>query len=261
LHQIKIGLDRVVDAETDALTGKVSGYGSDVIKVKNEFNNLIKQKNPDYAKANAEFADAQRIKNSFEMGQKYQSLDVKEAAAKLKGFNEAEKEAFRLGMVADINNRVGNFKGGDFTRQVFKSDNQKMLVRYAFDDQAAYNEFSQFVKGLADQSKTAKTIIGGSPTAPRLASQENAGQIGQMAQSAATGDLLGMAKAVGSSMLARSKGISSETSEALQKRLFSTDPIEQRAILSELNRRVKAKPTGLLSGAASVGTISGILGD
>lgn len=261
LHQIKIGLDRVVDAETDALTNKVTGYGRDVIKVKNEFNDLIKAKNPDYAKANAEFADSARIKNSFEMGQKYQNLDVQEAAAKIKGFNEAEKEAFRLGMVADINKRLGDFKGGDFTRQVFKSDNQKMLVRYAFDDQAKYNEFSQFVKGMAEQSKTAKALIGGSKTGERLSTQEGAGQIGQMAQSAATGDLLGLAKAAGSSMLARSKGISSETSEALQKRLFSTDPIEQRAILTELNRRVKARPTGLLSGAAGVGTISGILGD
>jgi len=104
-------------------------------------------------------------------------------------------------------------------------------------------------------------LIGGSPTAPRLATQEGAGQIGQMAQSAATGDLLGLTRAAGASVLARSKGISSETSEALQKRLFSTDPIEQRAILSELNRRVKARPTGLLSGAAGVGTLSGILGD
>ena len=261
LHQIKIGLDRVVDAETDALTSKVTGYGRDVIKVKNEFNDLIKAKNPDYAKANAEFADSARIKNSFEMGQKYQSLDVQEAAAKIKSFNEAEKEAFRLGMVADINKRLGDFKGGDFTRQVFKSDNQKLLVRYAFDDQAKYNEFSQFVKGMAEQSKTAKALIGGSKTGERLSTQEGAGQIGQMAQSAATGDLLGLAKAAGSSMIARSKGISSETSEALQKRLFSTDPIEQRAILTELNRRTKSRPTGLLSGAAGVGTLSGILGD
>jgi len=261
LHQIKIGLDRVVDAETDALTSKVTGYGRDVIKVKNEFNDLIKAKNPDYAKANAEFADSARIKNSFEMGQKYQSLDVQEAAAKIKSFNEAEKEAFRLGMIADINKRVGEFKGGDFTRQVFKSDNQKLLVRYAFDDQAKYNEFSQFVKGLTEQSKTAKALIGNSKTAERLATQEGAGQIGQMAQSAATGDLFGLAKAAGASMLARSKGISSETSEALQKRLFSVDPIEQRAILTELNRRTKSRPTGLLSGAAGVGTLSGILGD
>jgi len=261
LHQIKIGLDRVIDKETDAVTGKVSGYGRDVINVKNEFNDKIKAINPDYAKANAEFADASRIKNSFEMGQKYQQLDPKEAAANIKKMNPDEKEAFRLGMMADINDRVGNFKGGDFSRQIFKSDNQKLLVRYAFDDQQAYNDFSQYVKGLTEQSKTAKKILGGSPTGERLSSQEQAGQLGQIAQSAASGDVFGLMKAAGSSLLSRAKGISSETSEMLQKKLFNADPIEQRAILSELNRRAKIPKTGLLSGAAGVGTATGIIGD
>ena len=261
LHKIKIGLDRVIDSETDSVTGKISGYGGDVIKVKNEFNDKIKSLNPDYAKANAEFADASRIKNSFEMGQKYQQLDPKEAAANIKKMNSDEKEAFRLGMMADINKRVGDFKGGDFSRQVFKSDNQKMLVRYAFDDQKAYNDFSQYVKGLTNQSATAKSLIGGSKTGERLATQEQAGELGQMAQSAATGDLFGVARAAGSSLLARTRGISGETSEALQQRLFATDPIEQRLILTELNKRAKAKPTGLLSGAAALGTATGILGD
>ena len=261
LHKIKIGLDRVIDSETDSVTGKVSGYGRDVINVKNEFNDKIKSLNPDYAKANAEFADASRINKSFEMGQNYQQLDPKEAAASIKKMNSDEKEAFRLGMMADINRRVGEFKSGDFTRQIFKSDNQKMLVRYAFDDQKAYNNFSQYVKGLEKQSKTSKTVIGGSPSGERLSTQEQAGELGQLAQSAASLDVLGMAKAAGSTLLARTKGISGETSEALQQRLFATDPIEQRLILTELNKRAKAKPTGLLSGAAALGTATGILGD
>lgn len=273
LHKIKIGLDRVIDSETDAVTGKVSGYGRDVVKVKNEFNDKIKSLNTDYAKANAEFADASRIQNSFQMGQKYQQLDPKEAASNIRKMNADEKEAFRLGMMADINKRLGDFKGGDFTRQVFKSDNQKLLVRNAFSDitdangnvvksaQDAYTEFSQYVKGLTQQSKTAKTIIGGSPSGERIATQQQAGELGQIAQSAATGDLFGMARAAGSSLFSRAKGIGSETSEALQKRLFSTDPIEQRAILAELNRRARVPKTGLLSGAAGVGTATGILGD
>jgi hypothetical protein len=261
LHQIKMGLDRVINKETDAVTNKVTPYGRDVVNVKNEFNDLIKANNPAYAQANAEFADYATIQKAFQLGQKYQSVDVKEAAAKLKAFNDAEKEAFRLGMMADINKRVGDFKGGDFSRQVFKSDNQKLLVRYAFDDQQKYNEFSQYVKALGEQSKTAKTVLGGSPTAGRLATQEQAGDIAQMAQSAATGGLTGLAVAAGKSMLSRAKGIGTETSEQLQKRLFTVDPIEQRAILMELNRRAKTRPTGLLSGAAGLGTVTGILGD
>jgi len=261
LHKIKIGLDRVIDAETDSVTGKVSGYGRDVINVKNEFNDKIKSLNTDYAKANAEFADASRIKSSFEMGQKYQQIDPKEAAANIKKMNSDEKEAFRLGMMADINKRVGNFKGGDFSRQIFKSDNQKLMVRYAFDDQNAYNEFSQYVKGLEQQSKTAKALLGGSKTGERLATQEEAGALGGITQSLSSGDLTGTALGLLKNALARSRGISGETSEALQKKLFTVDPIEQRAVLAELNRRARKKPTGLLSGAAGLGTATGILGD
>jgi hypothetical protein len=217
--------------------------------------------NSDYAKANAEFADSSKIKNSFEMGQKYQQLNPKEAGAKIKAMNSDEKEAFRLGMMADINNRLGNFKGGDFTRQIFKSDNQKMLVRYAFDDQAAYNDFSQYVKALEKQTTTKNRVLSGSRTDENAAVREQASQLGGLAQSAATGDVFGLAKQAGASLLSRSKGISSESSEALQKRLFSTDPIEQSAILAELHKRSQNKPRGLLTGAAGVGTMTGMVGN
>jgi hypothetical protein len=261
MHQLKIGLDRIVEKETDAITGKVTGYGNDVSKARKEFNDLIKTKNDAYRKANLEYADSERIQDAFQMGQKYQKLDPKEAAAKIKAFNPAEKESFRMGMMADINNRAGDFKGGDFTRQVFKSDNQKGLVRLAFEDQSKYNEFSQFIKAIDEQGKTAKKVIGGSPTAERLATQQNAGEIAQIAQNAARGDLLGTTRALASTLFSRAKGISSESSEALQKRLFTSNPDEQRAILQELQTRTQRRPVGLLSGAAATGTATGILGD
>jgi len=51
------------------------------------------------------------------------------------------------------------------------------------------------------------------------------------------------------------------SSEALQKRLFTSNPDEQRAILQELQTRTQRRPVGLLSGAAATGTATGILGD
>ena len=273
LHKIKMGLDDLIEKETDAVTTKVTRYGRDLINVKNEFNDKIKSLNGDYAKANAEFADDERIRKSFQMGQKYQQLDTKEAVANIKKMNDDEKEAFRLGMMADINKRVDRFKSGDFTREVFKSNNQKLLIRNAFSDtldangkvvksaQDAYTDFSQYIKGLEQQSKTAKKIIGGSPSGERLSTQAEASELGSITQSLTSGDLTGTALGLLKTGLARSRGISGETSEALQKRLFTTDPIEQRAVLDELNRRARKKPTGLLSGAAALGTATGILGD
>jgi hypothetical protein len=260
LHQMKIGLDRIVEGQTD-ITGKVTAYGRDVSQVRREFNDLIKAKNPDYAKANAQFADSERIQSAFVTGQKYQRLDPKEALDKLKKMNDSEKESFRLGMMADVNERLSNFKGGDFSRQIFKSPKQKSLMRYAFDDEAKFNEFNKYVTGLEEQSKTAKNIIRGSPTGERLATGESAAELGSLAQNYARGGLTGVAMDIARQGLARTKGISGETSAELQKRLFATDPIEQRAILEELRKRTQGmKPTGVVPGAAALGTFTGLLG-
>jgi len=261
LHQIKIGLDRVVESNTDKVTGKVSSYGRDVANVRKEFNDLIKVKNPDYAKANQEFADNERIRSSFELGQKYQGMDYKEALDKLKKMNDSEKEAFRLGMMADVNSRLENFKGGDFARQIFKSDKQKSLMRYAFTDTAKYNEFVNYVDALAGQTKTAKALMGGSQTGERLAISEGTGNAAQLAQAYATGGLTSTALAALRSAAARTKGISSETAAELQKRLFAADPIEQAAIIAELKARQTRPPTALVPSSAAVGTFTGLLGN
>jgi hypothetical protein len=261
LHEIKIGLDQVVDANTDALTGKMTQYGGKVVKVKEEFNNLIKSLNDDYRKANEEFADASGIKKAFQMGEDYQKLDTVEALSKIKKLNSDEKEAFRLGVMADVNRRLLEYKSGDFTNQIFKSEKQKLLLRNAFPDQASYAEFSQYVKSLNKQAETKQRVLGGSRTDENRAVREEANLLGSLAQATATGDLVSLLRAGANTVLSRAKGISSESSEALQKRLFSVDPVEQTAILQELNRRARKPQTGLLSGAAAVGSATGILGD
>lgn len=259
LHQIKIGLDRIVEGQTDSITGKVTGYGRDVSNVRREFNDLIKEKNPIYARANKEFSDNERLRGAFESGQGYQKLEYKEAFNKLKGMNDSEKEAFRLGMMADVNSRLENFKGGDFARQIFKSDKQKSLMRYAFTDKDQYNQFVQYVDALERQSKTSKGIIGGSQTGERLATSEGTGKAAGLAQSYATGGLAGTAMELLRQGAARTKGISGETSAELQKRLFASDPIEQRAILQELRLRTQKRPVGAVPGAAAIGTLTGLL--
>ena len=272
LHEIKIGLDQVIDSNTDALTGKMTKYGATVVKVKDEFNDLIKSLNNDYKKANEEFADAERIKKAFTMGEKYQTLNPAEAASKIKKMTSDEKEAFRLGVMADVNERLIDYKSGDFTKQVFKSEKQKLLLRNAFTDtvdangkvksaQDSYTEFSQYVKGLNRQAETKQRVLAGSRTDENQAVREQANLLGSLAQAVVTSDPVSMLRAGGSALLSRAKGISSESSEALQKRLFTVDPVEQTAILRELNLRARKPKTGLLTGAAAVGSATGILGD
>jgi len=161
--------------------------------------------------------------------------------------------------MADVNKRLDNFKGGDFTRQIFKSDKQKSLMRYAFTDDKQYKDFVQYVDALERQSKTSKAIIGGSQTGERLATSEATGKAAGLAQSFATGGIGGAAMELLRQGAARTKGISGETSAELQKRLFASDPIEQRVILQELRKRSQQKPVGVVPGAAALGTLTGLL--
>jgi hypothetical protein len=264
LHRMKIGLDEIVNNQTtkDVFGNKeITAYGREVTNVRKEFNDLIKSKNEDYRKANAEFADNMRIKSAFETGEKYQKLEYKQALDNLKKMNDSEKEAFRLGMMADVNSRLENFKGGDFTRQIFKSDKQRSLLRYAFTDENKYKDFVKYVDSLEGQTKTAKSLMGGSQTGERLSTSQGAAELGSLAQNYARGGLTGVAMDIARQGLARTKGISGETSAELQKRLFATDPIEQRAILEELRKRTQGmKPLGVVPGAAALGTVTGLLG-
>jgi hypothetical protein len=264
LHRMKIGLDEIVNNQTtkDVFGNKeITAYGREVSNVRKEFNDLIKSKNEDYRKANAEFADNMRIKSAFETGEKYQKLEYKQALDNLKKMNDSEKEAFRLGMMADVNSRLENFKGGDFTRQIFKSDKQRSLLRYAFTDENKYQDFVKYVDSLEGQTKTAKSLMGGSQTGERLSTSQGAAELGSLAQNYARGGLTGVAMDIARQGLARTKGISGETSSELQKRLFTTDPIEQRAILEELRKRTQGmKPIGVVPGAAALGTVTGLLG-
>ena len=103
--------------------------------------------------------------------------------------------------------------------------------------------------------------MGGSQTGERLSTSQGAAELGSLAQNYARGGLTGVAMDIARQGLARTKGISGETSAELQKRLFATDPIEQRAILEELRKRTQQmKPLGVVPGAAALGTVTGLLG-
>lgn len=91
LHEIKKGLDDVIEKNTDAVTGKMTGYGADVAKVKREFNDLIKYYNKDYAEANAKFADFSRVKSAYNDGMDYMKMETSEMVAKLKKMTPAER--------------------------------------------------------------------------------------------------------------------------------------------------------------------------
>lgn len=251
LHQIKIGLDRVIDAETDKVTGKMSGYGSDIAKIKTEFNDLIKYYNKDYANANAKFSDLAKLKSSYSDGLDYMKMETSELAAKLKKMNPAEKESFRVGMISEIKNKIANFKGGDPARLVFKSERQKESLKYAFESEGQYNDFVRQVEAQNQLLRTYKKVRGGAETQERATLTEDIG----IAKDLVTGNLVGAGMNLARQGAARAGGLRPDVAEIMQNRLFATNPAEQSRIL----RMMQSGGRGGI--ATNPATYGGLLGE
>jgi hypothetical protein len=272
LHEIKKGLDAVIEKETDTITGKMTNYGSNVAKVKTEFNNLIKYYNKDYAAANAKFAESAGLQSSYKKGLDYMKMDVKELESKLKKMKPAEKEAFRVGMLSQIKDNLSKFKGVDFTNSVFKSKRQQEALRFAFDSPAKYKEFADQVKAQAELMKTYKRVRGGSDTAEKSVALQDAGMTSDvlpMVQNAATGNILGLAANVARSGLSRAGGLSPESAVRVQEALFNPNPRSQNALFDLMNRNAAAKANPNLlketlqqpnTYSFGLGNLSGLLG-
>lgn len=253
LHEIKKGLDDVIEKNTDAVTGKMTGYGADVAKVKREFNDLIKYYNKDYAEANAKFADFSKLKSSYNEGLDYMKMETSEMVAKLKKMTPAEKESFRVGMISDIKDKMSKFKGGDPARLVFKSDRQKASLRYAFDSQGQFNDFVRQVDAQNELLKTYKKVRGGSETQERSMLTEDVG----MARDLMQGNILGAAMNVARRGAAQAGGINPDVAAKMQKMLFTPSAGRQNEILNIL--RGNQPKTGAMYEPATYGGLLGNL--
>lgn len=256
LHQIKRGLDRVVEQNTDAL-GKVNTYGNAVQNVREEFNDLIKYHNKDYAKANAKFADSERLKSAYQDGLDYMKIETSELISKIKSMNKAQKQAFRVGMISDISNRLSKFRGQNPTREVFLSDRQKKALKYAFDDESQFNDFIRQLDATTELVKTFNRVRRGSTTAENISDIEDEINLAESAFNAATGGgLKSLLRDFSAPILSRAKGYSSESSDIMKQSLFNPNPIEQRRILESLNQQPINKTQSGFAGATG-----GLLGN
>lgn len=268
LHEMKKGLDAVIDKETDALTGKMTGYGADVVKVKNEFNNLIKYYNPEYRLANANFADSEGLKTAYKKGLDYLKMDDKQLVSVLQKMKPAEKESFRVGMLSQIRDRYSKFTGVDATALVFKSPRQKTALSYAFDNKKQFDDFVKQVEAQKELLKTTKRITGGSPTQANIIETQDAGLI-QDILPMASGDLMSTALNVARRGASRAGGLSPEKAERLRNILLNPDPANQNQILDILKQRAAERAKqGSVAGALQtpatysfgLGELQGLLG-
>jgi len=247
LHQIKRGLDGIIEQGTD-ITGGMTVKAGAVSKVKREFNDLIKKYNPEYAKAQKEFKDDIDLRNAYDFGSKYLTKDFREIRNRFKDATPAEKQSFRVGMMSAIEKQMQNMKGVDLSAQVFKSDKQREALRFVFDDPKAYQRFKDSVEKQQKLLETNTAVMRGSQTKARdIVTEETKDTMAQIAETALTGrGFLPAAMDFARTGIGRIQ-YGPETLEQLQRKLFSKDPKVVEQTLLDIEQMRQRSQQGLLS--------------
>ena len=244
LHDLKKGLDVIIDRGTDNLTGKMTKYAGVVSKQNKQFNDVIKKLNTSYKKANEEYADLARLQNAYDKGEKFNRQTSYEINKFLKGKNNAEKEAYRVGLISNIKNRSVNANDSrNFVTEVFGSPKKRESMKLAFPNNKSFKEFEEVIKLEKGFVTTKNKVLGGSPTKERMLAVEDAGTnvsaVAELVSRLGVGDVVGAIKSTVQQIGPRVGGLNPESANMISRMLFETTPAQQKAIINSLNSSEK----------------------
>jgi len=241
-HNIKKGLDVLIDAETDNLTRKATPRGRVLTKLKKSWDGEIASQNDIYKSANKQFADNASLKRAYDAGFDFNKTSEKQLVKNVSQMSSAEKEALRVGLVSQVEELASKTGDAtDFVKTVFGTPRRRAALRLAFDNSEQFERFERLMKVQSDKMRTQRKVFGGSDTAERLLQSSDASidpsAIYGIGARAATGDVLGAASMAGSQAASRLSGMNEKSASKLSEMIFNADPEAQREILQRLMAR------------------------
>ena len=240
LHQVKIGLDKAIEAETDAL-GKVSQKGRALVNLKSSWNERIVNRNENYSKANKVFSDGVRVQDAFKLGTDFNRISEAQLSKTVRKMSVNEKAALRNGIVSKVQDLASTTSDGtNFVSTIFGSPKKRAALELAFESEAAFKRFEKMIGFQRDKVRTNNKVMGGSATAERLLENEDAVIDPALMVSAAGGGLGELTRSVLSRSISRIMGMNERAANEMSKRIFEMKPSQQRAFLQSLRQRETA---------------------
>lgn len=128
---VKRGLDRIVERETDAITGKVSSEGRRAATLKTAIVNEVDRLAPEYAQARAAWAGPSAVMDAMKAGQRLFNERAEVTARDIAKLGQSEKEGFLIGALDAVNQRIGRKIEGQDVTGAFRSGNAKQQLEAA----------------------------------------------------------------------------------------------------------------------------------
>lgn len=238
IDDLKRGIDSMIDKERNQLTGSLNKRGALLADFKRQLLREVDSLNPAYAKARAAYAGDAEVLSALREGRNALKLDPEEIRRTLSGMSDAAKESYRSGAARALKDIVDNTPDTtSAARRLFSKDVMRSRLREIFPDQETYNALARTLNAEQRFQQVRNTVLGGSPTQPRLAEQADLGFDPGILQGAARnpGSFIGN---VARGAYQRLTQPNPDLARELSKTLFNRNqPMNQQAIDALLSRQ------------------------
>lgn len=237
LQKIAQGLDRVINANTDSVTGKLNDRAKDVLTVRNQFKAKIGDLNDAFKKADAQFADFSDMRRAYDVGDAYEKLTAQEFARKVAKMKPDEVEAMKVGMITKIRNIASGSDRTDYVQRLFGSPKRREALRKAFPDDVSFDQFEEYMRAEAAIMRTQRRVLGGSDTQRNIQEMAEQGvDPASLLQLIAGGRGEAVRQAAGA-LSTRAQGIGAPVAEQMSEILFARTPQQQQRAMQRLSGR------------------------
>jgi hypothetical protein len=254
LHFVKMGLDDLVYTGKTPTSGIGSTQLNSIKDTRTKFLNYIDKNNSSYKSARNYWADDTATMDAMQEGRKFLKANPDQLKADIKNMSTSEKEAFRLGAMSDLIERVGGQSTdtvvpmtANVARNILKDPKRVALIKATFpDNELGKNKFNQFIKNFQtemDMKATSGQVLAGSQTAARQeAAKAVRGTIAQEAPNIDAQNLIFNALKMDATQM-NEQQLKSTANEVV-KILTETDPARLQTIARELTTR---RPSEIVS--------------
>lgn len=187
---VKRGLDRIIENNTDAITGKANSEARRAATLKNAIVGEVDKLAPEYAQARSAWAGPSAVMEAMRSGQRLFNERAEITARDIAKLGQSEKEGFLIGALDAVNQRIGRKIEGQDVTGAFRSGNAKTQIEAALsatgrkpdEVKAITNALFADIEREAAMANTNRQLRAISQTAP-LQAEEQAFREGMRASS------------------------------------------------------------------------------
>lgn len=261
LHYVKMGLDDLVYTGKSPSSGIGNTQLNSIKDTRSQFLNYIDKNNPSYKSARNYWADDTATMDAMQSGRTFLKSNPDQLKADIKKMSTSEKEAFRLGAMSDLIERVGGQSTdtvvpmtANVARNILKDPKRVALIKATFpDNELGQNKFNQFIKNFQTEMEmkaTSGQVLTGSQTAGRQeAAKAVRGSIAQESPNITDVQSL-IFNALKMDATQMNEQQLKSTANEVVKILTETDPARLQTIAKELTTR---RPLEVISDVLTIG--------